>query len=167
MTVVKRITIRLAALALLGAVPLGHAQAATTTVKVSANVVKPLEFTKKQDLDFGQILLTSGPSTVSISMTGVVTCGTGLACTGAPRHAIFNVAGTRGQVVRITALPSDLTNSTDGTKLRYTPVAPASVTLTNSGHPGNDFGVGGSIAIPATATDGTYVGNIEITAQYQ
>ena len=167
MVVVTRIISRLIALALLGAVSIGHAQAASTTVSVSANVVKPLEFTKKQDLNFGQILLTAGPSTVSISMAGMVTCGAGLTCTGAPRQAIFNVAGTNGQVVRITAVASDLTNSTDGSKIRYTPVAPASVTLTNSGAPGKDFGVGGSIAISATTTDGTYAGDIVITAEYQ
>lgn len=158
---------RLAALALLGAVPVGHAHAATTEVKVSAKVIKPLEFTKKQDLDFGQILLTAGPSFVSIDMGGVLTCGAGLTCTGVPLHAIFNVAGSNGQVVRITAVASDLVNTADGSRIQFTPVAPASVTLTNAGQPGEDFGVGGSIDIPADATDGTYVGNIAITAQYQ
>ena len=70
-------------------------------------------------------------------------------------------------MVRITAVASDLTNSTDGSKLRFTPIAPASVTLTNSGSPGKDFNLGASIAIPLTTTDGTYTGNIVVTAEYQ
>ena len=46
------------------------------------------------------------------------------------------------------------------------PQSPATITLTNSGQPGTDFNIGGSIAIPSTA-DGNYVGNIEVTADYQ
>jgi len=144
------------------------ARAATISAPAKVNVVKPLVFTSKQNLDFGTILLgAAGTSTVSLSMAGVLSCGTGLTCSGTPLPAIFNVQGSNGQVVRITAVASDLTNSTDGSKLRFTPVAPASVTLTNSGAPGKDFNLGGSIAIPSTTTDGTYSGNIEVTADYQ
>jgi len=154
--------------ALLAAGSATGARAATITATAKANVVKPLAFTSKQNLDFGTVLLgTAGTSTVSLSMAGVLTCGAGLTCSGVTRQAIFNVQGSNGQVVRITAVPSDLTNSTDGSKLRFTPIAPASVTLTNSGSPGKDFNLGGSITIASTTTDGTYVGNIEITADYQ
>lgn len=164
-----RMTARLAALALLGAVTAGHAHAATTVVKASAKVAKPVTLSVKQSLDFGTIMLSGAPGEriVSISMAGALTCPTGLTCTGAPRPAIFNTSGSQGQVVRIFALQSDLTNASDGSKLRFTPVAPASVTLTNSGSPGKDFNVGGSIAIPSTATDGLYSGTIEITVDYQ
>jgi len=144
------------------------ARAASITASVNANVVKPLVFTSKQNLDFGTVLLgAAGTSTVSLSMAGVLSCGSGLTCSGVARPAIFNVQGSNGQVVRITAVASDLTNSTDGSKLRFTPIAPASVTLTNSGAPGKDFNLGGSIAIPSTTTDGAYTGNIEVTAEYQ
>jgi spore coat protein U-like protein len=154
-------------IALLAVMPAAGARAATITAQVNANVVKPLVFTSKQNLDFGTILLGStATSTVSLSITGVLSCGTGLTCSGATRPAIYNVQGSNGQVVRITAVASDLTNSTNGTKLRFTPVAPTSVTLTNSGAPGKDFNVGGSIAIPATTTDGIYTGNIEVTVDY-
>ena len=33
--------------------------------------------------------------------------------------------------------------------------------------PGNDFNVGGTIAIPSTATGGIYSGDIEVTVDYQ
>ena len=169
MTIVKRIFARLAALALLGVLPFGHAQAAQTTIQASAKVVKSLTLAAKQDLDFGTIMMSgaTGTFTVSISMTGTVTCPTGLTCTGTPKPAILNVTGSNGNVIRITALPSDLINSTDGSKLRFTPVAPATITLTNSGSPGKDFNMGGSIAIPSTAIDGVYTGNIEVTVDYQ
>jgi spore coat protein U-like protein len=168
MTVPLRTLVRLAALAF-AAWPVAQAQAASTTVKVSVNAVKALTLAAKQDLDFGQILLSGGSdtSTVSMDLAGVVSCGDGLTCSGVPRPAIMNVAGSNGQVVRIFVAPSDLINATDGSKLRFTPVAPASVTLTNSGQPGKDFNVGGSIDIPATTTDGLYSGNIEVTVDYQ
>jgi hypothetical protein len=153
--------------ALLAAMPAAGAHAATITAQVNANVVKPLVFTSKQNLDFGTILLSAtSTSTVSLSIAGVLSCGTGLTCSGATRPAIYNVQGSNGQVVRITAVASDLINAADGTKLRFNPVAPASVTLTNSGAPGKDFNVGGSIAIPSTTTEGTYTGYIEVTVDY-
>ena len=168
MAVTTRIISRLVAFALVGAMTAGHAQAATTSVQVNANIAKPVTLSGKQNLDFGTILLSgSGTKTVSISMAGALTCPSGLTCTGTPRAAIFNVSGSNGQVVRIFAVASDLTNASDGSKVRFTPAAPASVTLTNSGFPGKDFNVGGSIAIPSTATDGVYSGTIEVTVDYQ
>lgn len=169
MTIVKRIFASLSALALLGLVPTGHAHAAQTTIQASAKVVKSLTLASKQDLDFGTIMVSgaTGTFTVAIGMTGTVTCPTGFTCTGTPKPAILNVTGSNGNVIRITALPSDLVNATDGSKLRFTPVAPATITLTNSGSPGKDFNMGGSIAIPSTATDGVYSGNIEVTIDYQ
>lgn len=169
MTVATRIIPRLIASALLGAMALSDAQAATTVVKASAKVAKPVTLSVKQDLDFGTIMLPGTPGTynVSISMTGTMNCPSGVICSGAPRPAIFNTSGSQGQVVRIFAAQSDLIHAGNGSRIRFTPVAPASVLLTNSGFPGKDFNVGGSIVIPSTATDGNYSGTIEITVDYQ
>ena len=157
------------AIALFGAGSMTHAEAATTTVQASVKVVKSLSLTAKQSLDFGTVLLSGAPSSSSVSLsgTGIVTCGPGLTCSGAARPAIFNVQGSNAQTVQIFAVPSDLTNPADGAKLRFTPSAPASVTLTNSGAPGKDFNIGGSIDIPSTTSDGTYTGNVEVTVDYQ
>jgi len=163
-----RRTGRLPLVALLAAVSVAGAQSATINAPAKVNVVKPLSLTSKQDLDFGTILLgATGTSTVSLSMAGALSCGIGLTCSGTVRPAILNIAGSNGQVVRIIIVPSDLINAADGSKLRFTPIAPASVTLTNSGAPGKDFNVGGSIAIPSTTTDGNYTGNVEVTVDYQ
>lgn len=159
--------LRLAALAFWGAMPFASAQAAQVTIKANANVVKALTFTSKQDLDFGTVMpAATGTTTVSISPAGAISCPTAATCTGAARPAIFNIQGGNKGVVRIVASPSDLVNSADGTTIRLTPIAPATITLTNSGAPGTDFNIGGSIAIPSTA-DGTYIGNVEVIADYQ
>jgi hypothetical protein len=159
---------RIAALALLGAVPLGSANAAQTTIQASAKVVKSLELSSKQNLDFGTVTLsgTPGTYTVSINLTGQLSCPSGATCTGVAQPAILNAQGSQGQVVLISVASSNLVNALDGTTIPFTPVAPASVALTNSGFPGKDFNVGGSIAIPSTA-DGTYSGNVVVTANYQ
>jgi hypothetical protein len=158
----------LLAAAFLTMVPMAGARAATVTVKATVNVMKPLTFKSKQDLEFGQIILGgTGIKTVTVSSTGVLTCAAGLTCSGATRQAIFNVAGSNGAVVRIFATPSDLINATDGSRMRFVPTAPASVTLVNSGAPGLDFSVGGSIIIPSTTTDGVYSGVMDVTVDYQ
>ena len=163
-----RIISRFGALALLGVAPLAPALAAETTIRASAKVVKSLELSSKRDLDFGTITLsgTPGTYTVSISLTGQLSCPTGATCSGPAQSAIMNAQGSNGQVVIISVAPSSLVNPVNNSVIAFTPAAPASVTLTNSGFPGLDFNVGGSIAIPSTA-DGTYSGNVVVTANYQ
>lgn len=168
MTVAIRNFPRLAALALLGAVPVTGAQAAQTTIQVGAKVVKSLTLTKKQDLDFGTVTLSgaTGTYTVSLSQTGALTCPSGATCAGAPTVGIMNVQGSNGNVVRITVPSSNLINAVDSSTIPFTPDAPATIALTNSGFPGKDFNIGGSLAIPSTA-DGTYTGNVQVTVEYQ
>ena len=168
MTCISRITIRLAPLALLGAVLPGVAHAAQTTIQAKANVVKSLTLTKKQDLDFGTVTLSgaAGTYTVAISQTGSLSCPAGATCAGAAVPGIMNVQGSNQQLVRITVAPAYLVNTIDGSSIPLTPDAPASIMLTNSGFPGRDFNIGGSIAIPSTA-DGTYAGNVVVTVDYQ
>jgi len=167
-TNVSHIILRLAPFALLGVVPIGHAQAAQTTIQASAKVVKSLELSSRQNLDFGTITLSGTPGTynVSLSLTGGLTCPSGVTCAGVPMPAILNVSGSKSQTIRITVDSSNLVNAADGSSIPFSPVAPATITLTNSGAPGNDFNIAGSIAIPSTA-DGTYTGNIVVTADYQ
>ena len=158
----------MAALALVSTLPFGHAQAASTTIQANAKVVKSLTLTAKQNLDFGTITLsgTTGTYTVTIAQAGTLSCPSGVTCAGTARPAILNVQGSNAQAVRITVAGANLVNSADGSTIAFTPDAPTTVTLTNSGAPGKDFNVGGSIAVPSTA-DGTYSGNVEVTVDYQ
>ena len=163
-----RIIPRIIALALLGMVPLAPAHAADVVIRASAKVVKSLELSSKQNLDFGTITLsgTPGTYTVSIGLTGQLTCPTGATCSGVAQPAILNAQGSQGNVVLISVASTNLVNTVDNSTIPFTPIAPSSITLTNSGFPGKDFNVGGSIAIPSTA-DGTYSGNVTVTANYQ
>lgn len=164
MVAVSRILLILAAVAL----PFAPSRAATVNVAVSANVLKPLQLSAKANLDFGQVVLpqSGGALTIAIGLTGVRTCPAPAVCSGAAQAATYNVSGSNGQTALITATASNLTN-TAGNVLRFTPVAPASVTFTNSGNPGKDFNVGGSISISPTTPDGVYTGTMQVTVDYQ
>ena len=149
------------------AAPVGAATPATAR----ARIVKPLVLTRVANLDFGTITLgtvAAGGETVSMSQLGVVTCGSGgLTCSGTPVAAQYNVTGTTNQVVQIFAVASSLTNANDGSTLSFTPNAPATATMPNSGTSGVNFNVGGSITIVPATTDGVYTGNINVTVDYQ
>jgi len=143
------------------------ASAAQVTAQASVNVVKPVTLTKLTDLNFGTVTFNTGTGSVvvAISQAGVVSCPAGVVCTGATSAAGFNVQGTNKMTALITVTPGSLSNGTDS--IAFTPNAPSSVYLPNSGSPGIDFGVGGSISIGANNGGGTYTGTIGVTAEYQ
>jgi len=174
MTNVLRLTLAasVAALTLASTPALAAPVGAATPATARAKIVRPLVLTATRNLDFGTITLgtvAAGGETVAISQAGVLSCGSGgLVCAGGlPQSAGYNVQGTNNQVVQIFAAATNITNANDATTLVFTPDAPASVTLTNSGAPGSDFDVGGSITILPTTTDGVYTGNMNVTVDYQ
>jgi spore coat protein U-like protein len=157
--------------ALAGLVP-SAAAAATATAQVNASVVKPLTFSATGSLNFGTIVVNTltAPRTISLSPANVLNCGAGaaeLVCSGATSVPTYNVQGTNKSVLTIFKTPSLLTNSADGSKLTLTPSGPASVTLTNSGAPGSNFTIGGSITLTPATTAGTYSGVLDVTVEYQ
>lgn len=159
---IRRLSAALLA-ALLGATPAAAAQVSATA---TVNVVKPVSLTKLRDLNFGTITLANNSAvTVTISQAGLVTCPSGATCTGAPTSAGFNVQGTNKMTANITVPAATMSNGIDS--ISFTPNAPASIYLPNSGAPGIDFGIGGSIAIGATNAGGVYTGTINVTAEYQ
>ena len=148
------------------------ALAATQTATVTANATKPLELTWVQDFDLGTITLNTGTwsgATVSLSEAGVLSCtNANVTCTGATKPARYNVAGSQGSTVRITCPNVTLTNQSDPTStLTLVTSAPATVFLTNSGRPGTNFNVGGSVTLNSTTSGGTYTGTFNVTADYQ
>lgn len=162
----------LALAALIGLVPVGApALAATQTATVRANVIKPLTVTLIQSLDLGTITLGPGSwsnATVSITRAGVFSCGsTNLVCTGAPQVAKYNVQGSNNQTVRISAPNVTMVNQSDSAQtLILVTDAPATVILTNSGPPGTNFSIGGTITLNSTTQAGNYVGNFNVTCDY-
>lgn len=145
---------------------------ATPRALAGARLIKPLTLTALRDLNFGTIVMgtISGDQTVSINGAGAVSCGAtggGLTCTGTPQSASYRITGTQGQTVNISSPAANfpLTGSNGGT-LSFVPTFPASLVLGNSGAPGNDFNVGGSVVINSSTQDGVYSGQIDIQVAY-
>jgi hypothetical protein len=162
---------RIVASLLCGATLGAPAQAATVSAPVNAAPVKPLVIKKLQDLDLGTVTLGPGAwsnATVSISQAGVLNCGSAnLTCTGATQPAQYNVQGSNRETIRISVPNVTLVNQNDTTQtLTLVSDAPASLVLTNSGFPGADFSIGGSVSLNSTTSGGTYVGTFNVTVDY-
>ena len=144
----------------------------SATVTVKATVVKPLTLATLQSMDLGTIVLKPGTwsgSTVAVSQAGVLTCPTAnLVCTGAVQPARYNVTGTNKQIVQISAPNVTLVNQSDGSQtLTLVLDKPAPFELPNSGNPGVDFSIGGSITLSSSTADGLYSGTMNVTVDYQ
>lgn len=165
-----------AALAAVAAAAPAAAQNATSAsprALAGARLIKPLTLTALRNLNFGTIVMgtISGDQTVSMDAAGVVSCGAtggGLTCAGTPTSASYRITGTQGQVVVVSssAATFPLAGSNGGT-LNFTPSLPGNITLGNSGAPGNDFNVGGSVVINSSTPDGLYSGQIDVQVAYQ
>lgn len=152
--------------------PLGTAApAATVMAGVTANGVKPLLLTKLQDLDLGSVTLGTGVwsnATVSLSQAGVLSCANpNISCTGAATVASYNVQGSKQNTVHISVPTVTLVNQSDSSQtLTLVTDAPATLVLANSGFPGSDFSIGGSVTLNSTTQAGTYVGTFNVTVDY-
>lgn len=147
------------------------ARAATVMAAVTSSNVKPLVLTKLGDLDLGSVTLGPGVwsnATIALSQAGTLSCASAnITCTGATTVAQYNVQGSNQQTVRISAPNVTLINQSDSTQtLILVTDAPATVFLTNSGAPGVNFSVGGSVTINSTTQAGTYVGTFNVTVDY-
>lgn len=144
---------------------------ATVNAQAQANIVKPLAISSIQDLNLGTVLLGPGAWTgasISLSKTGVLTCAAAVTCSGTTQVAQYNVQGSNKQTVTIHAPSVTMTNQSNPSKtLTLTLDSPASVYLPNSGQPGVNFSIGGSITVNSTTAAGTYVGTFAVTAEYQ
>ena len=142
---------------------------ATTNATAHARILRPLTLTSTQNLDLGDIVLSGAApftATVGIDKAGVFSCGAAVTCSGTHQVAIYNVSGTKSQPVTIAAGNVTLTDAA-GDKLTLTPDFNTTLNLTNSGSPGDNFNVGGSITVADTTPDGVYTGTFAVTADYQ
>lgn len=168
MTKFVRLAALAAAVTLVATPALAAPVSASPKAKASAKIIKPLILTANRDLDFGTIVVGAvvGTQTVAVSQAGALSgCNTnGLTCSGTVQSAQYNVQGSNNQVVHVRTTPSTL-NGPLGT-LTFTPTANFDVTLANSGSPGLDFNIGGSIDLVAATPEGLYVGDMEVTVDY-
>ena len=143
------------------------ANAATTTAATSVKVIKPVSLAKLQDMDFGTLTFAgfTGTRTIVLGRAGALTCDADIVCSGVPKQARFNLQGTNNNTVLFTYTGGTLSNGTDS--IPFTANGPANMAVTNSGAPGTDFDVGGSLSISSTLVGGTYSGTMTVTAEYQ
>jgi hypothetical protein len=138
-----------------------------------AKILRPLALTAVRDMTFPTVIMNN-VTMVNVVMVGVpggYMCGTPgeLTCSGPILPARYNVQGTKGAQVRISASASNLVNTTSGGSetLVLNPVLVSStLTLASSGSPGTNFDVGGWISIRPTTVDGIYVGDLDVTVDY-
>lgn len=164
--------------ATVAALALTATQAAAAPVDASQNatararVLRPLQLTSTQNLDLGTIVLSGTgtfSATVGVDRDGNFDCdgdSGDVTCSGTVTAAEYNVSGTNNQVVTIASDDVTLSDG-NGNDLTLTPDHAGTVTLTNSGAPGTDFGVGGSITVTDATPDGVYTGSFAVTADYQ
>ena len=168
----KRGFVALLLATLVGAPAAAAPPSAEASVQVNVKITKPLSLTSSGVLNFGTIILNglTTARTVSLSPANILSCGGGsaeLLCIGATSVPTYNVQGTNRMIVSIIKTTSTLTNSMDGATLTLTPSGPSTIELTNSGNPGENFRIGGSISVTSSTTDGVYSGVVDVTVDYQ
>ena len=142
----------------------------------SARIVKPLTLTSAGALNFGTIVIPAGGVTADrlirlSATTGAIApadCGGGSAevvCSGTTSIPTYNVRGTNNATVQILKLNSTLNGNNGGT-LQLTPTGQATIQLTSSGAPGDDFTIGGDITITSATIDGLYTGFVNVQVDY-
>jgi len=169
MTNLLRITLAasVAALTLTSAPAAAAPTSSSNSATATARIVKPLTLTRTANMDFGDIVVQDA-GVATLAMGGALTCTGGLTCAATGTPAAYLVTGTNNQVVTVTAPDVTLTNTANpGTPLTLDLNAPASVLLPNAGASGENFSVGGSIAVAATTRDGVYTGDLAVTVDYQ
>ena len=168
-------------------VPVASAQAASGTITTKAQVLKPLQMTVGSNVDFGTIVTPSAATftgtfliDAAASQTSTY-CASGFACSGTPAPAMFNLQGTNNANITVN-IPTTVTLTLQGATgtpptLAFTTKNSISATnsangnytiqLPNSGFPGKDFYVGGSVTITQATAGGNYQGTFTVTADYQ
>lgn len=140
------------------------------TATATANIVKPLEITKDDDLNFGTITmgstLTTSDVTVAASSGATAVCdGVMLVCTDPSNPASFDVAGVGDLVADLSydTNPTELEN-VDGDTVPFTLDGATTVTLTNGV---GRFYAGGTITVTSATKPGVYSADFEVSADYQ
>lgn len=162
----RRLIFSFAALAASAAVT-SPASAANISAVTSVNVIKPVSLSKLQDMDFGTLTFAgfTGTRTIALSRLGALSCAADIVCSGVAKQARFNVQGTKQLTILLTYSGGTLSNGVDS--IPFTADGQATMALSNSGAPGTNFDVGGSLSISPTLVGGVYTGTMTVTAEYQ
>lgn len=145
---------------------------ANPRAQASVRTLRPLKLTAIRDFDLGTIVLGAGLSPAGdvawVNRQNIRRCGdTGhLTCSGVPQSASFNVQGTVNMQVTVRAVESNLINASGNDGMYFMP-SPSLSTLTISGPLGTNFNIGGSVWVGPSTTEGLYVGDMDVTVDYQ
>lgn len=137
-------------------------------------VLQPLTLTKVRNLDFGTVIGSSAPGTVTINAdTGSRSVGGGVI--GAPNYpgnrGVFQGAGQSGQPVLLALSAPTLlistTNAANILKVTGLRLDSGGATRTIDATQAFTVGVGGYFVIAANQPNGLYSASFDLTADYQ
>jgi len=137
-----------------------------------AYVIRSIAISKTSDLIFGRVTKPpAGAGAVTVdAATGALTATGGAFGTAppTPARAAFNVSGEGGQAFTVTVPATFLMTGPQTLTVTTTNTATGSPILSSS--PGTTgsyaFGVGGSLPVSNTTSDGAYSGNFTVTVAY-
>jgi hypothetical protein len=169
---VRTFILRLAAL-LLSLVPV-TAQAASVGASPKPTAVVTINFpaslSKLQDMDFGSLMVTTAGTAILDSNTGAVTTTGGvLRAGGLPHAARFSAVSPNKNIVRI-VLPKQAVTVTrvGGTETMTIDTFTINGAILRNlvAHETFEFQVGGTLHVGANQVEGTYLGNFDVTLNY-
>ena len=153
-----------------GATPINAAEDADGR----ALILVPLTLTKIEDLDFGAVVPSALPGTVTINATTGARSITG-GVTGVPsnigQRAYFAGAGSANQLVLVAVDPplelTSTTNPTDKVTVLAMPLQGSPLKTVDPVTRSFFFGVGGIILVGANQAEGVYEATFDVIASYQ
>ena len=169
-TLLKALAALAATLALPGAAFAAPGGSVTMTGTASATIITPISIVATAPLRFGVMAQPTAAGTVTVSTTGAVTTGGGMAGntaiaqgTAGPQAGKFRVSGEPGRQFFVT-LPLAATVTRSGASMTITLFTVGALTGSPVGT--LDIAVGGTLAVGAAQPIGTYNGTYQITASY-
>lgn len=180
---VRALALAAASLAM-SAAATGTAQAqSTTSVDTQVGLIEPLTITRLSDMDFGNLVVTTG-GTVVLTPTATPSCTTtgGIVHTAECQPAVFGGVGTAGQRVRVRRpIGRTITLTGPGDDMTVTNISingDPDLTLVRS-NPNWErftigsadgsfiFRVGGTLNVNPNQLPGIYTGTFDIRLDYQ
>ena len=146
-----------------------------TDSSAKVRILRPLTLVSSANLDLGDIVLSGTgtySATVKLSSGNVRTCAANVTCSGTTTVAKYDLTGTKGQNVTISAPDVTMTGPGSSTLTLKTkdasnnPYYSTTVALDATTGAGS-VTIGGEVTVADTTPDGVYTGTFAVTAAYQ
>lgn len=140
----------------------------TATADATATIVAAISIDNTEDLNFGEVVTSSGSGTVTVSPAGVRTAsGVTLGSDAAVSAASFSVTGGAGYTYDITLPSSSVTLSDNGNTMsvdNFISDPSGSGTLSSGGT--QTLNVGATLTVGENQAPGSYSGSFVVTVAY-